>query len=310
MYRGTAVPVDGDALAHPGVVSSAVSSGPGTAGTIVFSEPVATFDQARAEARASSLPGTIGAYSHAGVGSGLPGATTASSFARQITHHVATSADPSILHAVIDLTASFDGSLFVAESGNADGFASVTAVLIASTATSATTVLNANATLFKNALSFGFVPSGTPAWRASFVEMTSAPSVLDERYFETNYVEAFASVLTVPIGETYAIDLQLFTQASTPDAVNAWAIADFLASGGFEMSTSTPGVTLVALSAPIPWPAPIWLWLAGGACLAFARRCEVGRAQPARSKESMPKGAFRRCLRIPEEARRESEIPR
>jgi hypothetical protein len=270
-YRGTSVPVDTDTGMHPNMISSGANLGPGTPG-IDFSEPVAVFDQARAEARASSLPGTIGAYSHAGVGSGLPGLTTASSFARQTTYHTAVSSDPGITHAVIDITPSFDGSLFVAESGNADGFASVTALLIASTATSSTTVLNANATLFKNNLFFGFVPSGTSTWRASFVEMTSPPSVLDERYFEMVYVEAFTGALTVPIGDTYAIDLQLFTEARTPDSVNAFAVSNFLSSAGFEMATSTPGVTLVALSAPIPWPAPIWLWLAGGTCLAFLRR--------------------------------------
>jgi hypothetical protein len=276
-YRGTAVPVDVDVFPHPGVVGSAVSAGPGTVLSI-FTEPALTFDQARAEARASSLPGTIGSYSHAGVSSGLPGLTTASSTAQRVTYHRAISADPSVTHASIDFTVSYHGSLFVAESGNADGFASVSAALLASIATSTTPtiVFNANATLFKTGLTFGFVPSGTPMWRASFVEMTSPPAVHEERYFEMMaYTESFMNAFTVPIGDTYAIDFRLATEARTPDAVNAWAIADFLASGGFEMSTSTPGVTLVALSAPVPWPAPIWLWLAGGACLALSRRRRV-----------------------------------
>jgi hypothetical protein len=74
---------------HPGFATSSAVAGPGTANPISFSEPVLiTRDEARAEARSSSLPGNIGSSSLAAGGFSGFGAPTvlASAIATQITH--------------------------------------------------------------------------------------------------------------------------------------------------------------------------------------------------------------------------------
>ena len=267
--------VNGPQLAsagQPGNVTSTATAGPG-GGVFAVAEGVPLIDGAEAIAR-SNLPGTIGSYSQAGGFSPrfAPGATTnvrAESEVRQTTHWIASTSDPTITTAQIDLAAFYDGSLFVASYGGASQTGQVYAGVHASMSTNSSlgsvTWFDADARLDR----FGGL-SATSNWASSFTNATVSPSSVT--YRTTNYFEVFPNLITVPTNELWSFESVLGTDAFIHGPFENWAVSDFLASGDFDLVISTPGVILTQVTA-VPLPGSLWLFCVAGLGLGTRLRC-------------------------------------
>ena len=248
---------------QPGNVTDTAAAGPGGS-VFAVDEGVALIDGAEAIAR-SNLPGTIGSYSHAGgfspsFGAGATSNVRAESEVRQTTHWIASTNDPTITTAQINLAAFYDGSLFVASYGGANQVGQVYADVHASMSTNSslgsTTWFDADARLDR----FGGV-NASANWVASFTNATVSPFSIS--YVTTNYFDVFPNLITVPTNEMWSFESVLGTDAFVHGPFENWAVSNFLASGDFELVISTPGVTLSEVTA-VPLPGGIWLFGVAG----------------------------------------------
>ena len=270
--------VDGPRLGsagQPGSVTTTAAAGPGGTAFPV-DEGVTIIDGAEAIAR-SNLPGTIGSYSHAGgfspgFAAGATRNVRAESEVRQTTHWIASTADPNITTAQINLAAFYDGSLFAASYGGANQAGQVYAGVHASMSTNSSlgnvTWFDADARLDR----FGGL-GASANWLASFANATVSPSSVS--YVTTNYFDVFPNLITVPTNEVWSFESVLGSDAFVHGPFENWAVSDFLASGDFDLEISTPGVTLTQLTA-VPLPGSFWLF--GVAGLGLAARARARRA--------------------------------
>ena len=268
--------------AQPGNVTRTAAAGPGGAAFAV-DEGVALIDGAEAIAR-SNLPGTIGSYSHAGgfspgFGAGATSDVRAESEVRQTTHWLASTNDPSITTAQINLAAFYDGSLFAASFGGANLVGQVYAGVHASMSTNSslgtTTWFDADARLDR----FGGV-NASANWAASFINATVSPFAVS--YVTTNYFEVFPNLITIPTNEVWSFESVFGTDAFVYAPFENWSVSNFLASGDFDLVISTPGVTLSQVTVPLP--GGIWLFGAAGAGLLTRLR---RKARPFRSSSAL-----------------------
>ncbi|MHC4624566.1 MAG: hypothetical protein ACYS4W_11770 [Planctomycetota bacterium] len=174
----------------------------------------------------------------------------ANSTASQVTNWIATTTDPAVTTADIDMAMSVDGFFEYYDGagvGPGDLFAEVffQANVYRSGDVAPVTVFEATARLDS---STSLSTSGP--WGAAF---TSVPPGLggDERW-QVDYSEIFPAAFTVPTNETFGGEVLLGTAGYAVGPYELAAFADFLNTGSFELSTSTSGVTLARIQCTEP----------------------------------------------------------
>jgi len=251
---------------NPGTALSTSRAGPGGPGIgnqgVAPQATLATFDEAIATGRAL-LPGTVGSYSHAGgfnpgFGPG-PNGVSATASATQITHWMASSDDPAQTTVDIDVAAFFDGTLLTSNfCCGASLYANVRAELNAYDATGAS-IYNFIATAEMNDAT-GF--SSSANWSGDFVSSYDPNSANNQA--TVNYFEYFDDVFTVQVGEVFAWESTLSTEAFAEGAFELFAVADFLNTGDATPEVNTAGAMLVQVPVPLPASLPLIVVALGG----------------------------------------------
>jgi len=228
------------------------------------------YDRAEGHAWANLLGG-VGSLSRAGgwtpAQNPLQEDIVANSTAKQVTNWIVTTADPTITTADIDMLMFIDGFLYTGDfagagPGNIFGDVSFQANVYTSVRGAVNTVFEATARLDS---STGL--STTGPWGGAFTPgLVDSPS--SEKRYEVNYSEFFPAAFTVPTNDPFGWEIVLGTEGYAVGPYEMFATVDFLNSGSFELSTSTPGVTF----SRIPEPSTLILLGAGLAGLAGLRR--------------------------------------
>lgn len=263
-YTGVVAPPDSDVGGNPGSVISSAAAGPG--GT-TFNIPVLgdLTDESVGHAR-SLLPGSVGSYSSAGgyspgFGGAVGGPTVATSFARSVTHWQAFNSNPNASTVDIDVLSFFDGVMATVDYAGAPMNASVRAELNVITSSGVVNVFAADARLSDPG---GLVASSV--WASSFAVEFASPNI---NVVSVRYSEFFEDAFTVNVGETFAWEVLLSTEAFVEGPYEIHAVADFLNTGSGGLSVNTPGASLVQISA-VPEPS-VWASMMLGMLLLIGR---------------------------------------
>jgi hypothetical protein len=264
----------------PGAASVSANAGPG-ASAFTLDQGGEVFDGAIARARSeldSSLQASsVGVYSHAGGYSpgfaSPPNGVEASSSVRWMLNFIVHSL-PEITTAQLNAELGIDGSLVAAAFGGASGvgqvYASVGVRLGTISSLGTDTWIDASATLDR----FGGLSVSGP-WASGFNLMT--PPGSSAAYAEALYNETYIGLVTVPTNEVFTYEIELNSEAFVHGAFENWAVADFFNTATFDLSVSTPGLSLERLPAAVPLPAPVGMLLVSIAVLGIrgARRRSI-----------------------------------
>jgi len=206
----------------------------------------------------------------------------ASSTTSIVTNWMATSSDPTLSGASIGADLVFNGSLSggFAALRTPSAYAEVNAYLYVDLGGGYESVFDAHGRLQNSVLTATSNWSGD--WqrgRGPQCEQINAPNAAC-----LNFSESLTDLLVVPLNQVFTVQLVLNTQAAVPVLDGELTIqADFFNSGGFDLSTSTPGVLLAQVTSPtasIPEPGTVLLLVfgfvgLGAQALGFRDRTQV-----------------------------------
>ena len=250
--------------ADPGEASVRANAGPGDSaftldpGTEVFDGAIA---RARSALDSSLNDSSVGVYSHAGGYSpgfaSPPDFVEASSSVRWTLSFIVHSL-PEITTAQLNAELGVDGSLVAAAFGGAhsvgDVYASVGVRLGTVSSLGANTWIDASATLDR----FGGLTVTGP-WASGFSLLTPVGS--SAAYAEALYNETYIGLVTVPTNEVFTYEIELNSDAFVLGPFENWAVADFFNTATFDLSVSTPGLSLERVPSAVPLPAPVGMLL-------------------------------------------------
>jgi hypothetical protein len=174
-----------------------------------------------------------------------------------VTNWRATSSDPTLSGASIDANLIFNGVLSggISALRTPAAYAEVNAYLYIDSGTGYAPAFSAHGRLQNNAL------SATANWSAHW-QQGQGPECEQAGGGPRNaacldFSELLSDLFVVPLNQPFAVLLALNTQAGVPVLDGELTIqANFFDSGGFDLSTSTPGVTLAQLTGPSANPVP------------------------------------------------------
>jgi hypothetical protein len=236
---------------------------------------IAFVEGAIAEAR-SSLPGTFGTYANAGGYSPsfappAPEGLEARAHSSQVSWWQVRSNNPAVTSVAVNVLAFYDGTLYTGD------FAGVTqAGRLYATVDTRLAAETAAGALYELALTARLDDVGglsaSPAWAGSWASQTVG-SGFSEKRFAVQYTDYFANAFVVPVNTTFAWISELTSEAVAPGPFELFAQSNFLSTGSFTLSISSPDaeLTLLTLPAPVPEPGQFALLAAGLGCL-VARR--------------------------------------
>ena len=202
-----------------------------------------------------------GTYSHAGGYSpgfvSPPSGVLAPSSARWSPSFIVHSA-PAITSAQLNAELGIDGSLLAASFRGAspvgDVYSSIAAHATTLSSLGTVTRFDANARLD----GYGLTASGP--WASGFTSLPTGTSSVT--YVEADFNQAFAGLITVPINEMFQYDVELASEAFVHCAFENWAVSDFFNIPTFDLSVSTPGLSLERIPSAVPLPPTLDLLLA------------------------------------------------